>query len=93
MSATISPATGRRYGMRLVCRVCGAPRATVYLHRKVRPEPRKCGPNPLIPDAVLLPMIRENLASSPFREEGYRKVYYRLKHVGKVKSPPSAFCV
>ena len=88
MSATISPSTGRRYGMRLVCRVCGAPRATVYFRRQVRPEPRKRGPKPLIPDAVLLPMIRENLANSPFREEGHRKVYYRLKHVSKIKVAP-----
>ena len=88
MSAAISPATGRRYGMRLVCRVCGAPRATVYFRRQVRPEPRKRGPKPLIPDAVLLPLIREDLAASPFREEGHRKVYYRLKHVSKVKVAP-----
>ena len=88
MSAAISPSTGRRYGMRLVCRVCGAPRATVYFRRQVRPEPRKRGPKPLIPDAVLLLMIRENLANSPFREEGHRKVYYRLKHVSKVKVAP-----
>ena len=33
-----------------------------------------------LPDAAqLIPMIREDLASSPFREEGHRKVYYRLK--------------
>jgi len=88
MSAAVSPSTGRRYGMRLVCRVCGAPRATVYFRRQVRPEPRKRGPKPLITDAVLLPMIRESLATSPFREEGHRKVYYRLKHVSKVKVAP-----
>ena len=88
MSASISPGTGQRYGMRRVCRVCGAPRATVYFRRLVRPEPQKRGPKPLIPDSELLPMIREDLATSPFREEGHRKVYYRLKFVRKVRVAP-----
>jgi len=88
MSAAISPGTGQRYGMRRVCRVWGVPRATVYLRRQDRPEPQRRGPKPLIPDAVLLPMIREDLATSPFREEGHRKVYYRLKHVSKVQVAP-----
>ena len=88
MSATISPGTGQRYGMRRVCRVWGVPRATVYLRRQDRAEPRRRGPKPLIPDAELLSMIRENLATSPFREEGHRKVYYRLKFVSKVKVAP-----
>jgi hypothetical protein len=60
--------------MRRVCRVCGAPRATVYFRRQVHPEPRRRGPKPLIPDAVLLPLIREDLATSPFREEGQGSV-------------------
>jgi transposase InsO family protein len=80
MSASISPSTGQRYGMRLVCRVWEAPRSSVFYHRQERPEPRRRGPKPIIPDAELIPMIREDLANSPFREEGHRKVYYRLKH-------------
>ena len=88
MSATISPGTGQRYGLRRVCRVWEAPRASVYFRRQVRPEPQKRGPKPVIPDAELLPMIREDLAASPFREEGHRKVYYRLKFVRKVKVAP-----
>ena len=58
---------GQRYGMLRVCRVWGVPRATVYLRRHDRPEPQRRGPNPLIPDAELLPMVREDLANSPFR--------------------------
>lgn len=88
MSAAISPSTGQRYGVRRVCRTWGEPRATVYFRRQVRPEPRKRGPKPLIPDAVLLPWIREDLANSPFREEGHRKVYYRLKYDRKVRVAP-----
>ena len=88
MSATISPGTGQRYGLRRVCRVWEAPRATVYFRRQVRPEPQKRGPKPVIPDVELLPMIREDLAASPFREEGHRKVYYRLKFERKIKVAP-----
>jgi len=34
MSATISPATGKRYGLRMVCRVWEVPRATLYTTSK-----------------------------------------------------------
>ncbi len=88
MSAAISPSTGRRYGMRLVTRIWGAPRSSIFYRRKERPEPRRRGPKPLIPDEVLIPMIREDLANSPFREEGHRKVYYRLKHEKQLKAAP-----
>lgn len=85
MSATISPSTGRPYGMRLVCRTWEAPRSSVFHRRKPKAEPRRRGPKPVIPDEVLIPMIREDLASSPFREEGHRKVYYRLKFEKQIK--------
>ena len=58
MSAAISPSTGRRYGMRLVTRVWEAPRSSVFYRRQVRPEPRRRGPKPVVPDEALIPMIR-----------------------------------
>ena len=85
MSATISPATGKRYGLRMVCRVWEVPRATLYARRKERSEPLRRGPKPLIPDDQVLVMVKEELAASPFKEEGHRKVYYRFKHERKVK--------
>lgn len=88
MSATISPSTGQRYGMRFVCRVWDAPRSTVFERRKEKPAPRRRGPKPIVPDAELIPMIREDLADSPFREEGHRKVYYRLKHEQRIRVAP-----
>jgi transposase InsO family protein len=88
MSASISPSTGRPYGMRRVCRAWEAPRSTVFERRKAKPEPRKRGPKPVVPDEVLIPMIREDLANSPFREEGHRKVYYRLKFEKRIKVAP-----
>lgn len=88
MSATTSPSTGQRYGMRLVCRVWEAPRSSIFYRRQDRPAPQKRGPKPVIPDADLIPMIREDLATSPFREEGHRKVYYRLKHEKQIRVAP-----
>jgi hypothetical protein len=85
MSAAISPSTGQRYGLRRVFRIWEAPRSTVFYRRQERPEPKKRGPKPLIPDGALLQMIREDLANSPFREEGHRKPYYRMKHERKIR--------
>jgi putative transposase len=85
MSAAISPSTGQRYGLRRVCRVWKVPRSSVFYKRQERPAPKKRGPKPAIPDEALLQMVREDLTASPFREEGHRKPYYRLKHERKVK--------
>ncbi len=88
MSATTSPSTGLRYGIRQVCRVWEAPRSSVFYRRKERPKGGKRGPKPAIPDAELIQMVREDLRDSPFREEGHRKVYYRLKHEKRIKVAP-----
>lgn len=88
MSATISPATGLPYGMRRVCRVWEASRSSVFHHRKPKGEPKKRGPKPVVPDAELALLIREDLAQSPFREEGHRKVYFRLKHERRIQVAP-----
>lgn len=88
MSAAISPSTGRRYGLRFVARVWELPRSSVFYRRQERPAPRRRGPKPAVPDEALIPMIREDLANSPFREEGHRKVYYRLKHEKRIKVAP-----
>lgn len=85
MSAAISPSTGERYGLRRVCRVWNAPRSTVFYRRQEQPEPQRRGPKPIIPDEALLAMVREDLVASPWREEGHRKPFYRLKHERKVR--------
>lgn len=85
MSATTSPSTGQRYGLRRVCRIWEAPRSTVFYRRQERPAPRQRGPKPLIPDVELVEMIREDLATSGFREEGHRKPFYRFKHDRKLQ--------
>ncbi len=82
VSQKTSPAIGRRYGVKLTCRVWGQPRSTFYARRQ-RSEsslpPAKRGPVPVIADEELLEQIRADLAASPFSGEGHRKVWARLR--------------
>ena len=84
MSLTVSPGSGRAYGLARVCRVWRAARATIYRHRlPPRTEPpRRRGPIGPMPDAELVEAIRAVLAASPFHGEGHRKVWARLRMKG-----------
>ena len=85
MAGSVSPATGRRYGIARVCTVWDVPRSSFYAARHVaqapapaRPTGRR-GPKPAVPDADLLAAIRADLARSPWSGEGHRKVWARLR--------------
>src|SRR3954467_14032981 len=84
MSRTVSPSSGRPYGLARVWRVWRAARASVYRHlSSSRPEPpRRPGPVGPMPDAALLEAIRAVLGASPFHGEGHRKVWARLRVAG-----------
>ena len=84
MSRTVSPASGRPYGLARVCRVWRTSRASVYRHRSSpRPQPpRRPGPVGPMPDAALVEAIRAVLSASPFHGEGHRKVWARLRGAG-----------
>lgn len=85
MKTQVSPSTGRRYPLTLICRVYRMPRSTVYAVRPrsaLRSPGAKRGPKTRINDTDLLMAIRQILATSPFHGEGYRKVRARLGHDG-----------
>jgi putative transposase len=83
MSETVSPVTGRRYGLAAVCRVWRLARSGVYRHlRPPAAPPGRPGPNGPMADSALLAAIRAVLAASPFHGEGHRKVWARLRAGG-----------
>ncbi|MBC7367239.1 MAG: DDE-type integrase/transposase/recombinase [Undibacterium sp.] len=85
MSPLTSPAAGRVYGGRRVCAAWAFPRATYDATGPAVPAPDvsgKRGPKTPLDDADLLASIRADLAQSPFRGEGHRKVFGRLRYVG-----------
>jgi putative transposase len=78
MSRTISPATGKMYGLKRVCDSWGISRAVFYRQR-AQDSKRKRGPKPVIEEESLLHKIREDINTSPFKGEGHRKIHARLK--------------
>lgn len=84
MSDSTSATTGDRYGVERVCAAFGVPRSTFYAHKQRRDvppttPPEKRGPKAKITDPDLLAAIRADLARSPFRGEGHKKVHARLR--------------
>jgi putative transposase len=82
MSRERSPSVGRIYGVALVSRLWRVARATVYRHRRPATERRCSGPVGPMPDDELVAAIRSLLAGGPFRGEGYRKIWARLRFAG-----------
>lgn len=87
MSRTVSPLTGKVYGVERVCSAWGVPRSSFYNEHNSRPRADeeniarpKRGPRPKITDEELLALILEDLKTSPFIGEGHRKVWARLRY-------------
>ena len=91
MSRATSATTGRRYGLKRVCRTWERSRSALYARRARlrRPErgdgPGRRGPTPALSDAQLLAAIRSDLARSPFQGEGHRKVHARLRILDRIR--------
>ncbi len=91
MSQTTSATTGRRYGLKRVCRAWERSRSAHYARRArmqraaSADSPRRRGPQPALSDAQLVAAIRSDLARSPFRGEGHRKVHARLRILDGVR--------
>lgn len=82
MSESLSPSTGRPYGVERVCRVWRVARSSFYARKQRESRSRavlkRRGPKPSVSDERLLQFIREDLDASPFTGEGHRKVWARL---------------
>ena len=83
MSQILSPVTQQSYGLQRICKVWGISRATLHRHFKAKNKPSvKRGREPTVEQDLVLESIRADLARSPFRGEGHRKVHARLKRAG-----------
>ena len=82
----MSPATGRRYPLTMICEVWSIARSTVYQAEErgndESREPKKRGPKTELSDEALVEEIRQVLEESDFLGEGYRKVRVRLRPKG-----------
>jgi len=89
MSGGVSPSTGRRYPLTMVCTVFRVARSTVYAAPSPRPAVTlgKRGPKTATSDAELVAAIRAVLVATPFHGEGYRKVWARRRFAGIRSSP------
>src|SRR5437763_15577846 len=82
MSRTISPVTGKPYGLALVCRVWRLARSGVYRHRSVPPARQRRGPLGAMSDDALTTAVLDVLAASPFHGEGPRQLWARWRCAG-----------
>ena len=80
MSQTISPSTGKLYGLKRVCELWAIARSSFYSKKKKSTDKR--GPKPQIQEDKLLGMIQDDIKRSPFKGEGHRKIHARLKRKG-----------
>jgi putative transposase len=80
----VSPSTGRRYPLTMLCQVWRVARSSVYAPAAAPggPPAARRGPKPVVTDTVVVEAIRAVLAATPFHGEGYRKVRARLAHRG-----------
>lgn len=92
MSRSVSPSTGKVYGVERVCSAWGVPRSSFYHKLNASPQAnedtppkKKRGPKTKITDEELLVLIQKDLSSSPFIGEGHRKVWARLYYGKNVK--------
>lgn len=82
MSTATSLSTRQVYGVQRVCAAWAFARSTYYAPDLAGPMTlAKRGPKTNLDDTSLLTLIRADLAASPFKGEGHRKVWARLRYV------------
>lgn len=90
MAHSLSPATGKRYGILRVCRLWDITRSSFYArqHTGSLPVANKRGPKSRYTDDALLNSIKIDLERSPFIGEGHRKVHARLRILDNIRVGP-----
>jgi putative transposase len=83
----VSPSTGKRYPLTLICAVWRVARSSVYAcqapdEEGPSPAQKKRGPKTKLSDLELVEEIRTVLKDSRFLGEGHKKVTIRLRHKG-----------
>ena len=98
MTHATSAGTSLEYGVQRVCKAFDIARSSYYDWRvrtapdgasgRLHQVPAKRGPKAEVTDEELLKQIREDLESSPFKGEGHRKVWARLKVLHGIRVAP-----
>lgn len=78
MSEKISPTTGIKYGIELVCDAWKFPRSSFYHKAKEKVAKRKRGKPPTVSDEDIRRAIEKDIEQSPFKGEGHRKIHARI---------------
>lgn len=97
LSTEISPKTKRPYGVQRICLAWSQPRSSFYVRKRRRNDPdavpvQKTGPKTTLSDAGLLAKVQADLDASPFKGEGHRKVWARLRVQQGVSVSPKRVC-
>ncbi len=76
-----STLTGEKFTVGDITDAWDIPRSTLYLRRTRQPnwQPKKRGPKPVISDSDLRKAVEQTLITSPFRSEGHRKIWARMR--------------
>ena len=77
-----SASTGKRYGIQRVCQVWEFSRSTFYAQKQEANPNRQQGTAKSCSDADLVERIKSIIRDSPFLDEGYRKVWAKLRFSG-----------
>lgn len=76
----------RPYGLQRVCIHWDVPRSTYYSKKKnitrKKCEYKKRGPKAKLCDQEVLEMLKKDIATTPFKGEGHKKIHARLKKQG-----------
>jgi len=79
MRRAVSPGTGRRYPLTMICAALRMPRSTMYLAMAAAPgapvRRAKRGPKTAVSDRELIPATRAVLVATPFHGEGCRMAH------------------